>query len=126
MRKFFLRAAPLAAFALLAACEPTTVTAGADNDPTANEIAAAPPIKLPPAIVANNTYRCKDNSLVYVTFFNDNVTATLKTKKDGEPTALTAPEAGKPYAGGGYTVTGSPSGKSVSVEGPKGTQSCNV
>jgi hypothetical protein len=126
MRTLIFRAAPVAAFALLAACQPTTVTGGGDNDPTANEIAAAPPIKLPPAILANTTYRCKDNSLAYVTFFNDNMTANLKTKKDGEPIPLTAAEAGKPYEGGGYTVTGAATGKSITLTGPKGTQSCNV
>ena len=126
MRTLLLRAAPVAAFALLAACEPTTVTGGGDNDPTANEIAAAPPIKLPPAMLASKTYRCKDNSIVYVDFFNDNMTANLRTVKNGAPTALTAPEAGKPYEGGGYTVTGTATGKSITLAGPKGSQSCNV
>ena len=57
MRTLLLRAAPVAAFALLAACQPTTVTGGGDNDPTANEIATAPPVKLPPAMLASKTYR---------------------------------------------------------------------
>jgi hypothetical protein len=126
MRTLLLRAAPIAAFALLAACQPTTVTGGGDNDPTASEIAAAPPIKLPPAMLASKTYRCKDNSIIYVDFFNDNMTGNLRTVKNGAPTALTAPEAGKPYEGGGYTVTGTATGKSITLTGPKGTQSCNV
>jgi len=126
MRTLLLRAAPIAAFALLAACQPTTVTAGADNDPTANEIAAAPPVKLPPAVLSSKQYRCKDNTLVFVDFFNDSTTANLKTKKDGQPIALTAPEAGKSYVGGGYEVTGKAGDKSITVKGPNGSQSCNV
>ena len=46
--------------------------------------------------------------------------------KNGPPTALTAAEPGKPYEGGGYTVTGTASGKSITLTGPKGTQTCNV
>ena len=118
-------AAALAASALLAGCnsQPQNVTSE-DIDPTAKEVAAAPPVKLPPAITASKTYRCKDNGLVYVDFFNDNTTAQIKTVKDGTATALTAPEAGKPFTGGGYTVSGS--GKTVSITQPgKGEQSCN-
>lgn len=118
-------AVALAASALLAGCnsQPQNITAE-DIDPTAKEIAAAPPVKLPPAITASKTYRCKDNGLVYVDFFNDGTSAQIRTVKDGTPIALTAPAAAQPFAGGGYTVTGS--GKTVSITQPgKGEQSCN-
>lgn len=118
-------AAAFAASALLAGCnsQPQNITSE-DVDPTAKEVAAAPPVKLPPAINASKTYRCQDNGLLYVDFFNDGTTAQIRTVKDGTPTALTAPEGGKPFVGGGYTVSGS--GKTVSITQPgKAEQSCN-
>jgi hypothetical protein len=116
-----LRAAPLAALVLLAACDskPETVTGGV-SDPTANEVANAPKVTLPPALLSSHTYRCKDNSLIYVDFFDDKLTADLKMKKDGEATKLTAPEAGKPYEGGGHKITGN--GSTITYDG----QSCKA
>jgi hypothetical protein len=127
MKHPILGTAPLAAL-LLAACsmEPTTVTAP-DNDPQANEIAAAPPVKLPPAMLASKSYRCKDNSTVFVDWFNDNMTANIRTERGGTPTALSAPAAGEPYVGGGYTVSGSADAANASVTKPGGTaQSCTA
>jgi hypothetical protein len=123
-----LRATPLAAVLLLAACnsQPETITAG-DNDPTSNTVAAAPPVKLPPAMLASKSYRCKDNSLVYIDWFNDSVTANIRTDKGGTPTPLTAPAAGEAFAGGGYTVSGAPDAKAVTVTKPGGSaQSCDA
>lgn len=127
MKHILLRATPLAAI-LLAACnsQPETITAGS-NDPDANAAASAAPVKLPPAMLASKTYRCKDNTLVYVDWFNDNTTANVRTDKGGTPTALTAPAAGEPYVGGGYTITGTADAKSVSITKPGGSaQSCDA
>ena len=112
----------------LAACgQPETITAGGVNDPTAGEIAAAPPVKLPPAMLASKQYRCKDNGLVFIDWFNDNMTASLKTSKDGAATALAAPAAGQPYVGGGYTLTGTAEASSISLTKPGGsTQACDA
>ena len=121
-----LRAAPLAALALLAACDskPETVQGGV-TDPTANEIAAAPKVTLPPALSASHTYRCKDNSLIYVDFFDDKISADLKTSKDGTATKLKAAEAGQPFEADGYKLTGN--GTTVTFEAPgKGSQSCKA
>jgi hypothetical protein len=121
-----LRALPLSAALLLAACntQPETITAGSD-DSDANTSAA--PVKLPPAMLASKTYRCKDNSLVYIDWFNDSVTANIRTDKGGTPTALTAPAAGEAFAGGGYTVSGTPDAKAVTVTKPGGAaQSCDA
>ena len=123
-----LRAAPLAALFLLAGCnsQPTTITAP-DSDPTANQVAAAPPVKLPPALLASKQYRCKDNTVVYVDFFNDGLTANLKMKKDDVPTKLTAASAGAAFEGEGYTVKGSTTDKVVSITRPgKGAQDCDA
>ncbi|WP_294389520.1 hypothetical protein [uncultured Sphingomonas sp.] len=128
MKHRILSATPLAALLLLAACnsQPETITAG-DSDPDANTVAAAPPVKLPPAMLASKTYRCKDNSLVYVNWFNDNVTANIRTDKEGAPTALTAPAAGQPLTGGGFTVAGTPDAKAVTITRPgKPAQSCDA
>lgn len=120
--------APIALSLVLAACgQPTTITAGGPADPDAEKIKAAPPVKLPPAMLASQTYRCKDNTLVYVNWFNDGTTANIKTKKDGTPTALTAPAPGQPYAGEGFELTGTADAKSITVKKPGGaSQACNV
>ncbi|RVT89411.1 hypothetical protein [Sphingomonas crocodyli] len=125
--KHILSAAALGASLLLAACDskPETVVAGDIPDPDAAKLNAAAPVELPPSIVSSHTYRCKDNSLVDVSFF-DNNTATLKTDKAGATTTLTAPEAGKPYvAEGGYSITGGGSNIELTAPG-KGTLSCKA
>ena len=118
----------VAAIALLplAACnnnEPEVVS-GQARDPLAEQIQNAAPVELPPAVAASVTFRCKDNSLIYVDFFQGNKLANLRTDKGGSPTQLKAEEAGKPYVGGDYTLTGDP--KSVELKGPNGTRSCNA
>ena len=116
----------LALLAALAGCNstPETLTAN-DVDPTAREVAAAPPVKLPPMMTSSLSYRCKDNSLIYVDFFNDGTTANVHTVKDGPPIALTAPAQGEAYTGGGYTVTGAE--KTITVTKPGGSaQACKA
>ena len=117
-----LTAAALSATALLAACgEPTTITAGAPNDPTAAQVAAAPKVKLPPALLASKTYRCQPgNAVLYINWFNDNVSAAIKKKKEDTPVALTAPAKGEPFTGGGYVVKGTADAAKVTVTPPGG------
>ena len=120
------RAAPLAVIALLAACgsQPENVTADAPADPDAANVAEAPPAPLPPMLrVSDKSYRCKDNSVVYLDFFADNVTAALRTQRAGTSTKLVAPEAGKAFTGGGYTLSGS--GPELTLTAPgKSAQTC--
>jgi membrane-bound inhibitor of C-type lysozyme len=129
MKLHILRATPLTALFLLAACDtqPTTIVAGGGpNDPTANQIAAAPPVKLPPAMLASKSYRCKDNSLIYVDWFNDNMTANLRLKdKAATPVNLTAPSAGAAYSGGSYELTGTAEAKSVTLKKSGASQVCD-
>jgi crotonobetainyl-CoA:carnitine CoA-transferase CaiB-like acyl-CoA transferase len=123
----FLAAAPLAASLLLvAACnsEPETITAERP-DPQAVELKNAAPVRLPPAIAASRTYRCKDNSLIYVDFFNDQKTANFRTDRAAAPTVLTAAEPGQPYTAEGYSVSANAANVSVTAPG-KGTQSCKA
>ncbi|NIJ07874.1 hypothetical protein FHS31_001484 [Sphingomonas vulcanisoli] len=122
MMKKALAAAALSATVLLAACgEPTTITAGAPNDPTADQVAAAPKVKLPPAMLASKTYRCQPgNEVLYVNWFNDNTSANIKKKKEDTPVALTAPAKGEPFSGGGYVVKGSADSAKVTITPPGG------
>lgn len=119
-----LAAAPLI---LLSACgksEPEVV--GGPADPMATQLANAAPVALPPSVKANKTYRCKDNSLLFVDFMSDDVTANLRTEKAGTPTKLVAPEAGKAFtAAGGFEVSGSGSTITATVPG-KAAQSCKA
>ena len=130
MKHHILRATPLAALLLLAACDtkPTTIVAGGGPaDPDAEKIKAAPPVKLPPAMLASKSYRCKDNSLVFIDWFNDNQTANLRLKdKAATPVVLSAPKAGDPYAGGDYTLTGTATAKSITLKKGAAGQDCDA
>lgn len=120
-----LTAASVAALLPLAACnqEPEVINAG-PPDTQAKDLAAAAPVELPPSIVASRTYRCKDNSLVYVDFMS-NQQARYRTTKGGEPTVLTSAAPGEPYVADGYSV--SSSGTEINLTAPgKGSQSCKA
>ncbi len=86
-------------------------------DPMAAELANKGAVELPPGL---------DNSLVYVTFFQGDKQAIVKTKKDGAPTTLKAEKAGDPLvADGGWKLTGDTSHITLSVAG-KGEQTCKA
>lgn len=129
MKLKILRATPLAALLLLAACDtkPTTIVAGGPADPDAEKIKNAKPVKLPPAMLANKSYRCKDNSLIYVDWFNDNQTANLHlSEKTATPIQLTAAKPGDPFVGGDYTLTGTADAKSVNLKKGSASQNCDA
>ena len=129
MNLTILRATPLAALLLLAACDtkPTTIVAGGPADPDAEKIKAAKPIKLPPAVLANKSYRCKDNSLIYVDWFNDNQTVNLHLKeKTANPINLSSAAPGGPFSGGGYELSGTPTAKSVTLKKGGAGQACDA
>lgn len=117
----------LAAAAGLAGCsQKAPEVIDTNPDPMANAIAAAPKVELPPAILADKTLRCKDNSLVYVTFFQGEKQALVRTEEKGTPTRLTAPEAGQPLtAEGGWKMTGTPASIDLTVPG-KGAKACHA
>jgi hypothetical protein len=100
----------LVAAAALAGCNKESHTIVAGGDPEfANDTngVANGTIALPPSIVASKIYRCADNHVVYVDYLSDNKSANIRAKQNGDPTLLTAPEAGKPMtAAGGYSLTG--------------------
>lgn len=102
----------LAAAALLplAACNSNpavddgmNAAAEARNEATANAVAAA----MPPSIRADKSFRCKDNSLAFVTFFQGDTQAVVREAQDGPATVLKAENAGDPLtAEGGWRMTG--------------------
>lgn len=90
----------------------------------ANEAAAAAP--LPPAIRGDKSFRCKDNSLAFVTFFEGDKQAVVKDTQDGPTTLLTATAAGDPLtAAGGWSMTGDEKGITLTRPG-KPAVTCHV
>ena len=121
-----LTAASIAVLVPLAACnqEPEVINAG-PPDTQAEDLAAAAPVELPPSIIASRTYRCKDNSLVYIDFLS-NQKANYRTVKGGEPAAvLTSAAPGEPYVADGYSVSSSDTEINLTAPG-KGSQSCKA
>ena len=118
----------LVAAAALAGCnkEDHTIVAGTRESRETNKVDPST-IKLPPAIEASKSYRCKDNSLVYIDWLNDKLTADIRDKKIAPATRVTAAEAGKPMTADGYSLTGTSIASSVTVERPgKGSHSCTA
>jgi hypothetical protein len=124
MSRFVGRSAGLAALLMLQACSQEPEVVESNPDPDAAELAKAAPVTLPPAIRESKTYRCKDNSLVYVSFMDDNLTAMVRDKQEEPPLAtLKAPEPGKPFVADGFSLSGS--GASVTYTSPdSGTLTC--
>jgi len=79
------------------------------GDPMAEELANAAPPPPMPMIKESHTYRCKDNSLIFLDFMTDNVTVNFKSDREGPVTVLKAPTAGEAFVSedGSKTLTGS-------------------
>ncbi|MEO7603367.1 MAG: hypothetical protein ABIS39_08980 [Sphingomicrobium sp.] len=114
----------------LAACnaESENIVAGGPPDPMAGDLAAAPPVELPPAIAASKTYRCKDNSLVSIDWLADNKSANLRVGNATTPVQLKAAVEGEALtAADGTSLTGNATAASVSLTlAGKGAQSCKA
>jgi uncharacterized protein (DUF2345 family) len=119
-----LAAAALAATLSLAACNSEPEVVDTNPDPQAEVLKNAPPVELPPAIAASRTYRCKDNSLVYIDFYTNN-TAMYRTEKGGTATTLTAAEAGQAFTAEGYSVSANAENITLTAPG-KGTLTCKA
>lgn len=123
MQKTIFLTAATAAFLSLAACsnEPEVVEI---PDPQAEALANAPPVEAPPMIQASHTYRCRDNSLVYIDFYTNN-TARVRAKKGEQGTLLTSAGPDQPFTAEGYSVSGS--GEEITYSGPgTSAQSCSA
>ncbi|WP_375394949.1 hypothetical protein [uncultured Sphingomonas sp.] len=126
MKSPFLPIVAAASLLALAACNsqpkaPEVVDA--NPDPMANALKNAAPIEMPPAIKADKSLRCKDNSLVYVTFFQGDKLAMVRTTQGGTATKLTAPTTGAPLTAAGWKLTGGPDSIELTQPG-KAVQSC--
>ena len=117
----------------LSACEQKApeVVGGPKQDAVSAEAAKRPPVVLPPSIARSVTYRCKDQSVVYVNFLTDNLTVNVRDKEEEPPAVnLKAAAAGEPFvgvlpAGEGFKMVGS--GDEVTYTSPdSGTQVCKA
>lgn len=117
----------LAALALLGACNNANQTETVNEtigDPMQDQLKNAAPVELPPPLKSSKSYRCKDNSLVFVDIFADELGANLRTEKEGKATKLTSTTKGGPFeAAGGYKIEGTESPLTVTQPG-KPAQSC--
>src|SRR5438067_8583829 len=112
------------AAAALAGCNNSDHTIGGSNEDQANKAA---PVALPPMILASMSYRCKDNSTVFIDWFNDSKTANVKATRDGTPTTLTVAEPGQPYTFDGYSLSGPAAAHAIKLTRPgKGEQDCHA
>lgn len=119
-------AAGLAALIALAGCnsEPEVVVINRP-DPMAEALKNAGPIEPPPMIEASHTYRCADNSLVYVDFYT-NDTAAVRTERGTAPVAILAAQGGNPpFVAEGYSVSAEAEEIAFTAPG-KGTQTCHT
>ena len=121
--------AATAALLALAACNSKPAqpdVLDSNPDPMANQLANRAPVELPPAIKADKSFRCKDNSLLYVTLFDGDKLALVKTSQTGTPARLTAEKAGEPLtAEGGWKMTGDE--KAITLTTPKkAAQTCHI
>src|SRR3546814_19146068 len=80
---------------------------------------------MPAAVKDSRSYRCKDNSVIYVDFLADDVSANLRTARDAPPVALKAAAPGDPFKSGDYELVGSGTSVTATVPG-KDTQSCTA
>lgn len=119
----------VAALLVLAACNSKPASpevVDTNPDPMANTLANAAPVELPPAIKSEKTLRCKDNTLVYVTFFEGDKQVNVRTKEGGTPTKLVAETAGgAKTAEGGWSMTGGESSIELTQPG-KPAQTCHT
>ena len=105
---------PLVAAAALAGCNKESHTIVAGGEPTDNtaNVTANANVQLPPAITASKSYRCADNSLIYIDWMSDS-SARVKKKSD---------EAGTTVPAGSTDLKGDPKASSITYKG----QSCSA
>lgn len=121
-----LRATAVSAVLLLAACNQKPEVLEQPDD-MKTELATAKPVELPPAMVASKSYRCKDNSVVYIDFFAGDKQANVRTSKDGTPTQLKAEQGGQPLVAAGYSLTGTATSSEITLVQPdKPSQTCKA
>ena len=116
--------AAIAALLVLGACNNEPETVDTNPDPMANELASAPPIELPPSVKESHSYRCKDNSVVFVDFLSDDKSANIRTNRADLPTHVTATAPGEPMTAEGFSLSGAGETVEIAVQGGR-AQSCS-
>lgn len=112
-----------AALLALAGCKNETEIVNR-TDPMAEQMKNAKPVKLPPAVSASVPFRCKDNSVAFVDFF-DGSFVNYRVKRGDAPVHLDKDAEGEGFSGNGYKLTGTP--KSITLTTPTGgTQTCTA
>lgn len=115
MKKIILLFTPVAMLAL-AACSNNETPKEGEADPAA--AAQAAPIELPPSITASATYRCADNTILYIDFLGANVAADIRvTDKTATAIRVSAPAAPLPAAGEAAPAEAAPAGPMKSADG---------
>jgi hypothetical protein len=100
----------LAAAAALTGCnkeDHTIVAGGPDAEAHNSAVATKTPVALPPSITASKSYRCDDNSLVYVDWLSD---GGARVKKSAD-------EAGTLIAAGAAELKGDAKAASITFKG---------
>ena len=107
----------LVAAAALAGCDTQgqNIVVGPNSGDTEVNQVDVSNVQLPPSIAASHTYRCRDNSLVYVDWLS-NDTARIKQDRGEVGTTITKGEDGA-YTAEGQSLTGDPSAQSVTING---------
>ncbi|HST35931.1 MAG TPA: hypothetical protein VLK25_04790 [Allosphingosinicella sp.] len=115
-KPLLLAAAASAAVFALSACNNQPEMVNDLPDPQAEELANRAPVQAPPMITSQRQYRCADNSLYVVEFYNNN-TATIRVgNAQAAATILNAGEGGAPpYTAEGYSLSGN--GERVTING---------
>jgi hypothetical protein len=99
MKKSLIILAPLSMLAL-AACNKSETPAADGEAGTDTAATTAAPVEMPPAITASGTYRCADNTILYVDFLGKNEAADIRVgDKAAAAVRVTAPAAEAPAAG---------------------------
>jgi hypothetical protein len=115
MKKTLLLIAPLSMLALAACNKSETPAAEADAAKTAE---VPPPMELPPAITASGTYRCGDNTILYVDFLGANEAADIRVgNKAAAAIRVTAPKPEAPADGAAPAPDAKPAGPMKSADG---------
>jgi len=115
----------------LSACDakPTEIGPGAaDRNAAEKAPASRISVELPPAISASKQYRCSDNTLVFVDFYSDDRSASMRTEKDGPAKKVVAATAGETMTGEGYSLKGGARDPKITVTTPAHSKpmSCHV
>jgi hypothetical protein len=118
-------AAILAALSLSACQSEPEVVDTRPRNPLEAELRNAPAVELPPAITAQVTFRCRDNSLAYVEFFQGDTQVSVRAEQDAPRTILRAPEPGQPFVAEGYSLSGDPRNITLTQPG-KPEQTCRA